>query len=401
MPIGYLAAVTFIAWCTLFAVAPPRPRQSSPSSKSYWFGFLVNELPFVAFYWLLASTLLAFAQGDIRSPGGWVVFGVAVLATVGLVVVARRGLRAGSAVDHALSEGLGAGWRAAIDAGMAARLRRRLPWARILLGPFFFRRRDVERAPTSATATRANATSTSTAIAPIRRAAPRSSTCTGSVPQRQEEPRGAAPPVPPREPGLGVHQRELPPESGRAVSRSPCRRQEGDRLGAGTRPRVRRRPDDGVRGGEFRGRPPGRAGCPHAQRHRVPARVRGCGHLGHRRHLPVRLLRPPRHQRAGSLLTPGVCPNGCAAVLCAHGDKDTVVLVEDARRFVARLRSTSSNPVVYAELPGGQHTFDLFHSLRFERVVDGIEAFAAWVRSREEGQQVRLDGPENAPRRRP
>jgi acetyl esterase/lipase len=43
----------------------------------------------------------------------------------------------------------------------------------------------------------------------------------------------------------------------------------------------------------------------------------------------------------------------------AHGEKDTVVLVEDARRFVARLRSTSSNPVVYAELAGAQHTFDL------------------------------------------
>jgi hypothetical protein len=37
---------------------------------------------------------------------------------------------------------------------------------------------------------------------------------------------------------------------------------------------------------------------------------------------------------------------------------------------------------VYAELSGGQHSFDLFHSIRFERVVDGIEAFAAWVRSR-------------------
>jgi hypothetical protein len=37
--------------------------------------------------------------------------------------------------------------------------------------------------------------------------------------------------------------------------------------------------------------------------------------------------------------------------------------------------------VVYAELPGAQHAFDLFHSLRFEAVVDAIEAFAAWVRS--------------------
>jgi acetyl esterase/lipase len=65
----------------------------------------------------------------------------------------------------------------------------------------------------------------------------------------------------------------------------------------------------------------------------------------------------------------------------AHGDQDTIVLVEDARLFVERLRSTSSSPVVYAELPGAQHGFDLFHSVRFEQVVEAIEAFAAWVRS--------------------
>ena len=57
------------------------------------------------------------------------------------------------------------------------------------------------------------------------------------------------------------------------------------------------------------------------------------------------------------------------------------MLVEDARLFVERLRSTSSSPVVYAELPGAQHGFDLFHSVRFEQVVEAIEAFAAWVRS--------------------
>jgi hypothetical protein len=38
----------------LLPVAPPRPRRSSPSNPSFWFGFLVNELPFVAFYWLVA-----------------------------------------------------------------------------------------------------------------------------------------------------------------------------------------------------------------------------------------------------------------------------------------------------------------------------------------------------------
>ena len=67
----------------------------------------------------------------------------------------------------------------------------------------------------------------------------------------------------------------------------------------------------------------------------------------------------------------------------AQGDHDTFTptFVEGARRFVASLRDSSANPVVYAELPGAQHAFDLFHSLRFEAVVDGIEAFAACVRS--------------------
>jgi acetyl esterase/lipase len=59
------------------------------------------------------------------------------------------------------------------------------------------------------------------------------------------------------------------------------------------------------------------------------------------------------------------------------------VLVEDARTFAKTLRSSSSNPVVYAELPGGQHSFDLFESPRFASVIDGIEAFAAQIRSRQ------------------
>jgi acetyl esterase/lipase len=73
---------------------------------------------------------------------------------------------------------------------------------------------------------------------------------------------------------------------------------------------------------------------------------------------------------------------GAPPFFIAHGDQDTKVSVEDVRLFAERLRSTSSRPVVYAELPGAQHSFDLFHSLRFEAVVDAIEAFAAWVRSR-------------------
>ena len=46
-----------------------------------------------------------------------------------------------------------------------------------------------------------------------------------------------------------------------------------------------------------------------------------------------------------------------------------------------RLRKTASNPVVYVELPGAQHSFDLFHSIRFEALIDGIQAFATWALS--------------------
>jgi acetyl esterase/lipase len=67
----------------------------------------------------------------------------------------------------------------------------------------------------------------------------------------------------------------------------------------------------------------------------------------------------------------------------AQGARDTCSprFVEIARGFIEKLRGTSCNPVIYAELPGAQHSFDLFHSTVFEAVIDGIEDFAAWVRS--------------------
>jgi acetyl esterase/lipase len=65
--------------------------------------------------------------------------------------------------------------------------------------------------------------------------------------------------------------------------------------------------------------------------------------------------------------------------LVVHGDRDSIVPVEDARAFVQRLRSVSTNPVVYAELPGAQHGFDLFRSIRFDAVVDAVECFVRTV----------------------
>ncbi|MFI7286897.1 alpha/beta hydrolase [Streptomyces anulatus] len=65
--------------------------------------------------------------------------------------------------------------------------------------------------------------------------------------------------------------------------------------------------------------------------------------------------------------------------LIAHGDLDALVDTENPRALVTALRAVSASPVVYVELPGAHHAFDLFHSFRFEALIDGIEDFAAWV----------------------
>jgi acetyl esterase/lipase len=72
-------------------------------------------------------------------------------------------------------------------------------------------------------------------------------------------------------------------------------------------------------------------------------------------------------------------PQDAPPIFVLHGDLDTEVPVEDARDFIQKARNGSKNPVVYAELPGAHHNFDLFHSIRSEAVIDGVEAFAAWV----------------------
>ncbi|MEI8357824.1 MAG: alpha/beta hydrolase [Deltaproteobacteria bacterium] len=65
-----------------------------------------------------------------------------------------------------------------------------------------------------------------------------------------------------------------------------------------------------------------------------------------------------------------------------HGDRDTLVPVSEARRFVGALRAGSRQPVVYAEIPGAQHAFEIFRSLRCVLAIDGVERFLFWLRDR-------------------
>ncbi len=61
-----------------------------------------------------------------------------------------------------------------------------------------------------------------------------------------------------------------------------------------------------------------------------------------------------------------------------HGAHDSLVPVQQARLFVDRLREVSQRRVVYAELPGAQHAFDVFPSIRSAHVVRAIDRFLHW-----------------------
>ena len=59
-------------------------------------------------------------------------------------------------------------------------------------------------------------------------------------------------------------------------------------------------------------------------------------------------------------------------------DSTLVVPVDQARLFVQELRRTSKRSVVYAELPGAQHAFDVFPSIRSSHIVRAIDRYLHW-----------------------
>jgi acetyl esterase/lipase len=63
-----------------------------------------------------------------------------------------------------------------------------------------------------------------------------------------------------------------------------------------------------------------------------------------------------------------------------HGAHDSLVDVDEARELVRLLREASSKTLVYAELPGAQHAFDVFASIRSAHVIRGVERFLRDVR---------------------
>lgn len=67
-----------------------------------------------------------------------------------------------------------------------------------------------------------------------------------------------------------------------------------------------------------------------------------------------------------------------------HGRNDTLAPVQEARLFVERLRAVSTAPVIYLELPGTEHAFDVFPSIRNAHVVRAVGRFVELLRGQAE-----------------
>uniref|UniRef100_A0AAU2W1R5 Alpha/beta hydrolase n=1 Tax=Streptomyces sp. NBC_00008 TaxID=2903610 RepID=A0AAU2W1R5_9ACTN len=384
MPVGYLIPVVMVAAGTLFALFPA-PWSHPLGRPSYFFGLAVNELPFASFLWLLLlPTALAFAEGDIDSTGAWVIVGLAVVTTPGLVVIALRGLGERDRIEHAMAEGLGDGWRATIHADLGAGLRRRLPLARILILPIFRRRWDVRRVAGLAygDAGRRNLL---------------------DVYHHRSRPEGAPVLIHMHGGGYtGGHKNSQSlPLLYRLAGRGWVTVSANYRL----KPAVKH-PDHlidlkktiaWVR--------------EHAHEYGAdPATLFVAGSSAGGHMASIAALTPndpafqPGFEDADTSVTGAIILNGflgpywdqgsessplgharpdAPPMFIAHGDLDPLVPASEIRAIAEQLRSVSSNAVVHAELHGGHHAFDLYHSLRFEAVVDAVEAFTAWARSRQ------------------
>lgn len=371
MPYGYLTSTVLLALGALVALAPVPRRYPVVGTLGFVAGLMVNELPFLAMLWLAASTALAFVEGDIAGAGAWAAVGVAGLTAAGLVVVARRSLSAPGVVRAALAEAFGDATGEAVRA---------TPWASILLRPLWVHRRDVARTRDLAygDAGRRNRL---------------------DVYRSRSLSRGAGEPAP-----VVVYL-----HGGGYVSGSK------NREGRLMLYRLAARGWVGV-SATYRLRPRATFADHLADVERVLAWVRE--HIAEHGGDPDRVVlagsSAGAHLASIAALTPrpatarrplaAVClygyygyyydlgpadlpvssPLGYAAdaappVFVAHGDRDPLVPVEAAREFVAHLRAASPNPVVYAELPGAQHAFDLYRSVRHEAVLDGVEAFVTRV----------------------
>lgn len=375
MPIGFLITLVLVAF-GMAASLWPLSRSGLGGLVTWFVSALPNESPFLAFYWMGASTWLAFSQGNVHATGVWVATGLAVASFAATPVLVRRSLRAAPAMEEALDRGIGPGWR---RAGAGQPIGATPPWARILFAPLPLFHPGVSRIANLSYGDagrrnrldlyrrRAGGTGGpvlihlhggGSSLAPGRksfyarrllfRLARQGWVCISA--NYRLGPAGTFPDdlidVKKVIAWARAHAVEYGGDSDRIVLAGSS---YGARLA--------------TLAGFTTGDPSLQPGFEQADT-TVAAVIGLYGYYGEtnsRKSLPSS---PFDYAQRGS-----------PPLLIAHGDQDTLTSANTARKLAEHALRASSEPVVYAELPGAQHSFDLLASIRFEAVIGGIEAF--------------------------
>jgi acetyl esterase/lipase len=375
VPVGFLITLGLIALAMAASLWPPA--RSGPVGLATWLvSAIVNESPFLAFYYVLASTLLAGLHGARL----WVALGLAAAPFVGTPVLVRRSLRAAPAIEEALERDLGSDWE---PAGAVPSIAARPRWARAVFAPVPVFHPGVRRVSNISygDAGRRNRLDLyqrrgggsggpvlihlhggGFALAPGRksfyarrllfRLARHGWVCISATYRLQPEASFPDELIDVKKviAWARAHAREHGGDFGRIVL-------AGSSFGARLATLAGFTTNDPAFQPRFE----------HADTS-VAAVVGLYGYYGgieSRDSLPSSPF-----DYAG---------RGSPPLLILHGDQDTLTPAARARALADRARSASANPIVYVELPGAQHSFDLLASIRFEAVIDGIEAFAASI----------------------
>lgn len=385
MPYGlYVGLLLHGVLVVLTLTAPRRPAWLG--RIAFFVAAAYNEAPFLIFIVILVGTVPVLL-GPPVFPDDAITWTLLILLATGLGVIAWRGTRARPAIERALDGGLSAGWQNRIDPALRTGMRERPPWWWIVLMPIVFPRRDVRRQRNISygDAGRAN-----------------------RLDLYRKRSGAAGAPVLVYFHGGGYNGGRKSVEARALLYRFASR--GWVTISANYRLR------------------PGATFVDHlTDAKRVIAWIRsegvpygidpdtiivsGGSAGGHLATLAGLTQNDPRYQEGfedadtsvwavasfygwydgyyglggiDSEVGPlGHDASSAPPFFIAHGTDDTLALVEYARMTAAHLRTGSRAPVVYAELPHGQHAFDLFHSFRFSAVVDGLEAFTALLRSRQ------------------
>ena len=401
----FLAAALWGAWFTWNAYRPIY-RPAGLATLSFFAGWLTTELALHHILWQVAATVLFVWAGALAAWPGWLALGIVVVSWIGLARAFVNARTAERVVEAALEKGLGANYRERVLPGVQERLAPEIDWRRILL-PFPMSHPEVERLR--------NIEYWREDGRPIRLDVYRRKDRPANCPTILQIHGGAWILGSKDEQGIPL-MLELASRgwvcvnanyrlSPRATFPDPLIdlkraiawiRTHGAEYGAN--------PDfvvvtGGSAGGHLASLVALTANCPEYQPgfEHVDTSVRACvpfygvydftDRHGHYRNPGLLRLLERRVMKQSFRDSPDAfhraSPMSCVTAsappfFVIHGDRDTLVPVAEARRFVETL-SDAGVPVVYAEVPGAQHAFEIFPSLRTTLVVRGVERFLAYI----------------------